>query len=413
MYGIDSADSVASKPTPSTAGTSGWFKKADAATSTRGTVATSDWFNLVNGELKTILTALGIAEDKTSHTQISDALGGAYAIKSHATDTGAVTTGHLRAVIASGTGRADGAHAAALAVTGGARASGAQSAVIASNAGEASGIDSALLATNGGAQATGTRCAVIASSYQGAAPTADGDNACTIAARGDVDNDGDQCVAIAVDGATNPINIAAGADQCAVIASSGPTAACSIAASATSSAMVAARSSTLSGVGTFVLGSSRVADVSGSDAGVVACDGGAGLDVQSSGTLVVASGFTGALVVNETDTLCGGAGTALTWKIRSASGDIDTDGDVDCVDVGCTDVNATGNVGCVDVNATGDVGCVGVDCDTLDVDNGIALGADPVATLGQTGGTGPGTAAQAQWLEVAIGGTAHWIAVWT
>jgi len=50
---------------------------------------------------------------------------------------------------------------------------------------------------------------------------------------------------------------------------------------------------------------------------------------------------------------------------------------------------------------------------TLDVNNGIALGGGAAPTLGTIGGTGPTTAAQAQWLQVNIGGTTHWIPVWT
>lgn len=49
----------------------------------------------------------------------------------------------------------------------------------------------------------------------------------------------------------------------------------------------------------------------------------------------------------------------------------------------------------------------------VDINNGIALGGGAAPTLGTIGGSGPTTAAQAQWLEVDIGGTPHWIAVWT
>lgn len=48
-----------------------------------------------------------------------------------------------------------------------------------------------------------------------------------------------------------------------------------------------------------------------------------------------------------------------------------------------------------------------------DINNGIALGGGAAPTLGTIGGSGPTTAAQAQWVEIDIGGTAHWIAVWT
>lgn len=49
----------------------------------------------------------------------------------------------------------------------------------------------------------------------------------------------------------------------------------------------------------------------------------------------------------------------------------------------------------------------------LDINRGIALGGGGTATLGTVGGSGPTTAAQAQWLEIDIGGTPHWIPVWT
>lgn len=49
----------------------------------------------------------------------------------------------------------------------------------------------------------------------------------------------------------------------------------------------------------------------------------------------------------------------------------------------------------------------------VDINNPIALGGGAAATLGTIGGTGPTAAAQAQWVEIDIGGTPHWIAVWT
>lgn len=48
----------------------------------------------------------------------------------------------------------------------------------------------------------------------------------------------------------------------------------------------------------------------------------------------------------------------------------------------------------------------------LDINNGIALGGGAAATLGTIGGSGPTAAAQAQWVEIDINGTAHWIPVW-
>lgn len=49
----------------------------------------------------------------------------------------------------------------------------------------------------------------------------------------------------------------------------------------------------------------------------------------------------------------------------------------------------------------------------VDINNGVALGGGAAATLGTIGGSGPSTATQAQWVEIDIGGTAHWIPVWT
>lgn len=49
----------------------------------------------------------------------------------------------------------------------------------------------------------------------------------------------------------------------------------------------------------------------------------------------------------------------------------------------------------------------------LDINRGVALGGGATATLGTIGGSGPTAAAQAQWLEIDINGTPHWIPVWT
>lgn len=48
----------------------------------------------------------------------------------------------------------------------------------------------------------------------------------------------------------------------------------------------------------------------------------------------------------------------------------------------------------------------------VDINNGVALGGGAAATLGTIGGVGPTAAAQAQWVEIDIGGTAHWIPAW-
>lgn len=46
-------------------------------------------------------------------------------------------------------------------------------------------------------------------------------------------------------------------------------------------------------------------------------------------------------------------------------------------------------------------------------DQGVALGGGSTATLGTIGGSGPTSAGQAQWLEIEISGTRHWIPAWT
>ena len=49
----------------------------------------------------------------------------------------------------------------------------------------------------------------------------------------------------------------------------------------------------------------------------------------------------------------------------------------------------------------------------VDINNGDALGGGAAPTFGTIGGTGPTAAAQAQWVEIDIAGTPHWIPVWT
>ena len=49
----------------------------------------------------------------------------------------------------------------------------------------------------------------------------------------------------------------------------------------------------------------------------------------------------------------------------------------------------------------------------VDINNGIALGGGASATLGTIGGSGPTSAAQAQWVEIDVNGTPHWIPAWT
>ncbi len=49
----------------------------------------------------------------------------------------------------------------------------------------------------------------------------------------------------------------------------------------------------------------------------------------------------------------------------------------------------------------------------VDINNPIALGAGAAATLGTIGGTGPTAAAQRDWVEIDVNGSARWIATWS
>lgn len=49
----------------------------------------------------------------------------------------------------------------------------------------------------------------------------------------------------------------------------------------------------------------------------------------------------------------------------------------------------------------------------VDLNMPVALGGGAAATLGTIGGSGPTTAAQAQWVQIEVNGVNHWIAAWT
>ncbi len=201
MYGVDTTDTVGAKPTPSALGSEGWFRKADAATNTRGTVVPTDWANMVQLELLTILDDTGTAHSKTT-AQISGIISGAYGVKAHATDTGVVDTYLNRVVIASEDSKASGVSSACIACDDasgmGGTASGEGSLAAASSGSGATGRNSAVIAAVG-ATAAAERCVVIASS-----------GTCQIHA------DADDCALIAT---FSTSNIGANARRSAIIAS--------------------------------------------------------------------------------------------------------------------------------------------------------------------------------------------------
>jgi len=49
----------------------------------------------------------------------------------------------------------------------------------------------------------------------------------------------------------------------------------------------------------------------------------------------------------------------------------------------------------------------------VDINKPVALGGGATATLGTIAGSGPTTAAQAQWVEIEINGVRHWLPAWT
>jgi len=103
MFQIDSADTTASKPAAAAASTEAWFRKNDGA-GTLGTVVTADWLNIIQGELRNLLTVTSVAADKDDVTQVEDALRAwpeIAGVLSHATDTTAAPTTHLRVLVAS------------------------------------------------------------------------------------------------------------------------------------------------------------------------------------------------------------------------------------------------------------------------------------------------------------------------
>ncbi|GBQ69618.1 hypothetical protein AA103196_2262 [Ameyamaea chiangmaiensis NBRC 103196] len=74
MYRIDNATSVAQMPTPSAAGTGGYFTGGNAATGQPATRLAADWFNLVQETLIHPIAYLGLALSKTDFSQLTTAI---------------------------------------------------------------------------------------------------------------------------------------------------------------------------------------------------------------------------------------------------------------------------------------------------------------------------------------------------
>jgi hypothetical protein len=74
MFRIDNASSVASLPTPATAGTEGYFTGGNPGTGTPPTILPADWLNMVQAELENIVLAASLTPSKTTYNQVLTAI---------------------------------------------------------------------------------------------------------------------------------------------------------------------------------------------------------------------------------------------------------------------------------------------------------------------------------------------------
>jgi len=190
MFRIDDTDATVVSPFPlPAAGTEGYFTEGNPSTGVPATKVTEEWLNAIQEEIAHAIESLGGTLDKTDSNQLGDLLSaqGANAVKSHASDTGNVSTSHTRAVMASDTGRAQGDQTAAISTDGG--------------------------------QAGGTNAAVIACEADvGICVTANGENLAIMAAL-DCTVQGDESAAIA----SYDAEIVSSSERCATLGADSPT----------------------------------------------------------------------------------------------------------------------------------------------------------------------------------------------
>ena len=70
MYRIDNSSAAATLPTPSSPGTAGYYTNGDVGAGILPTIVDADQLNLIQEELMSILTAAGIAPNKTAYNQV-------------------------------------------------------------------------------------------------------------------------------------------------------------------------------------------------------------------------------------------------------------------------------------------------------------------------------------------------------
>jgi hypothetical protein len=74
MFRIDDSTAATSMPTPEPAGSEGFFTEGSPAAGTPATNVRGSWLNMIQEELRAIVVAAGLTPDKTSHTQVRDAI---------------------------------------------------------------------------------------------------------------------------------------------------------------------------------------------------------------------------------------------------------------------------------------------------------------------------------------------------
>jgi hypothetical protein len=353
MHRTNGADTTTSKPTLSGSLANNTYHQNGPP----GTIVDAYWANAVQEELAAVVEEFGTLDATGDvHTQVRDALYGAYSVQADATDTGVVSTDVTRAVIASTSSQSDGVTSAVVA-SAGCVATGARAAIIASFEAEVQNGSSygAIIASSSSAEAylyvSGDRSAIISS--QGSATTSQY-----------IASFGDSCAIIAGDGAPNIMATSAATSSCVIMATQG-----SVINDATCCAIIA------SGYDTGGSTADRPDIYSGSAYSVfMGCDGDA--SITSSNTIALASSFgTTGVTINEANKVVLYNGTTKNITLNASNG--------------------------------------AILCQAIDVNDGVALGGGATATMGTIGGSGPTTAAQNQWLQASINGTTVWIPVWT
>ncbi|WP_241300460.1 hypothetical protein [Burkholderia stabilis] len=74
MYRIDDATAAPSLPTPESAAAEGYFTEGNPATGTPATKVRASWLNMIQEELRGLVTAAGLTPSKTNYSQVAAAV---------------------------------------------------------------------------------------------------------------------------------------------------------------------------------------------------------------------------------------------------------------------------------------------------------------------------------------------------